>query len=94
MATRAPAAGTRAAVPSRAKAGRKAPTQYIFEWEGKDRKGKTFTGEQRAENQAEVTAALRKQGLTVVKLKKRKARAARRSPRRTSPISRASCRPC
>lgn len=74
MATRAPAAGARAAaVPSRAKAGRKAPTQYIFEWEGKDRKGKTFTGEQRAENQAEVTATLRKQGLTVVKMKKRKA---------------------
>ena len=72
MATRAPAAGARAAAPSRAKAGRKAPTQYIFEWEGKDRKGKTFTGEQRAENQAEVTAALRKQGLTVVKMKKRK----------------------
>ncbi|GAB3089685.1 type 4 pilus assembly protein PilG [Cupriavidus yeoncheonensis] len=60
-------------MPSRAKAGRKAATQYIFEWEGKDRKGKTFTGEQRAENQAEVTAALRKQGLTVVKMKKRKA---------------------
>jgi type IV pilus assembly protein PilC len=73
MATRAPAAGARAAAPSRAKAGRKAPTQYIFEWEGKDRKGKTFTGEQRAENQAEVTATLRKQGLTVVKMKKRKA---------------------
>ena len=73
MATRAPAAGARAAAPSRAKAGRKAPTQYIFEWEGKDRKGKTFTGEQRAESQAEVTATLRKQGLTVVKMKKRKA---------------------
>jgi type IV pilus assembly protein PilC len=76
MATRAPATGAQAAVPPRAKAGRagrKAPTQYIFEWEGKDRKGKTFTGEQRAENQAEVTAALRKQGLTVVKMKKRKA---------------------
>lgn len=73
MATRAPAAGARTAAPSRAKSGRKAPTQYIFEWEGKDRKGKTFTGELRAENQAEVTATLRKQGLTVVKLKKRKA---------------------
>lgn len=73
MATRAPAASARTAAPSRAKPGRKAPTQYIFEWEGKDRKGKTFTGELRAENQAEVTATLRKQGLTVVKLKKRKA---------------------
>ncbi|WP_354676865.1 type II secretion system F family protein [Cupriavidus plantarum] len=79
MATRAPAAGARTAASSRATGttgstkGRKAPTQYIFEWEGKDRKGKSFTGEQRAESAAEVTATLRKQGLTVVKLKKRKA---------------------
>jgi type IV pilus assembly protein PilC len=73
MATRAPAAGARTAAPSRAKSGRKAPTQYIFEWEAKDRKGKSFKGEQRAESQAEVTATLRKQGLTVVKMKKRKA---------------------
>jgi type IV pilus assembly protein PilC len=75
MATRAPGASARTAAPSRAKSGkgRKAPIQYIFEWEGKDRKGKTFTGELRAENQAEVTATLRKQGLTIVKLKKRKA---------------------
>src|SRR5438445_148963 len=44
MATRAPAASARTAAPSRAKSGkgRKAPTQYIFEWEGKDRKGKTI----------------------------------------------------
>ena len=54
MATRAPAAGARTAAPSRAKTGRKAPTQYIFEWEAKDRKGKGFKGEQRAESQAEV----------------------------------------
>ena len=73
MATRAPAAGARTAAPSRARTGRKAPTQYIFEWEAKDRKGKSFKGEQRAESQTEVTATLRKQGLTVVKMKKRKA---------------------
>ena len=73
MATRAPAASARTAAPSRAKSGQKAPTQYIFEWEAKDRKGKSFKGEQRAESQAEVTATLRKQGLTVVKMKKRKA---------------------
>jgi len=47
--------------------------QFIFEWEAKDRKGKAFKGEQRAESQAEVSASLRKQGLTIVKLKKRKA---------------------
>jgi len=72
MATRAPAAGARSAAPSRAK-GRKAPVQFIFEWEAKDRKGKAFKGEQRAESQAEVNTSLRKQGLTIVKLKKRKA---------------------
>ena len=72
MATRAPAAGARSAAPSRGK-GRKAPVQFIFEWEAKDRKGKAFKGEQRAESQAEVNTSLRKQGLTIVKLKKRKA---------------------
>ncbi|WP_420996472.1 type II secretion system F family protein [Cupriavidus sp. 30B13] len=73
MATRAPAAAARKAAVPKGKSGRKAPTQYIFEWEGKDRKGKVFTGELRAESQAEVNATLRKQGLTVVKLKKRRA---------------------
>ncbi|WP_029044200.1 MULTISPECIES: type II secretion system F family protein [Cupriavidus] len=73
MATRAPAAAARKAAAPKGKSGRKAPTQYIFEWEGKDRKGKVFTGELRAESQAEVNATLRKQGLTVVKLKKRRA---------------------
>ncbi len=34
--------------------------------------GKAFSGELRAESQAEVNATLRKQGLTVVKLKKRR----------------------
>lgn len=73
MATRAPAAAARKAAAPKGKSGRKAPTQYIFEWEGKDRKGKSFSGELRAESQAEVNAILRKQGLTVVKLKKRRA---------------------
>ena len=54
MATRAPAANRAAAAPARKTAKTKAPTQYIFEWEGKDRKGKTFTGEQRAESAAEA----------------------------------------
>lgn len=73
MATRAPAAAARKAAAPKGKPGRKAPTQYLFEWEGKDRKGKAFSGELRAESQAEVNATLRKQGLTVVKLKKRRA---------------------
>ena len=66
MATRAPAANRAAAAPDR-KTGKtaktKAPTQYIFEWEGKDRKGKIFKGEMSAESITKVNAVLRKQGL-------------------------------
>ncbi len=42
MATRAPTANRSAAASARKTASTKAPTQYIFEWEGKDRKGKAF----------------------------------------------------
>ncbi|KMW47485.1 type II secretion system F family protein [Ralstonia insidiosa] len=76
MATRAPAANRAAAAPKRT-AGKtattKAPTQYIFEWEGKDRKGKIFKGEMRAESITEVNAVLRKQGLSITKSKRRRA---------------------
>ncbi|MFN7607888.1 MAG: type II secretion system F family protein, partial [Ralstonia sp.] len=72
MATRAPAAN-RAAAPARKTAKTKAPTQYIFEWEGKDRKGKIFKGEMRAESITEVNAILRKQGLSITKSKRRRA---------------------
>ncbi len=71
MATRAPASAAR---PSTGAARRtKAPTQYVFEWEGKDRKGKVFTGEMRAETQADVSAALRKQGISITHTKRRRA---------------------
>jgi type IV pilus assembly protein PilC len=76
MATRAPEAAARTGAPAKARpAGKvgKPATQYIFQWEAKDRKGKSFTGELRSETQAEVNATLRKQGLTLVKLKKRRA---------------------
>lgn len=76
MATRAPDAAARTATPSRGagtgRKGSKPATQYNFEWEAKDRKGKAFTGEMRAATPSEVNASLRKQGLTVVKLKKRR----------------------
>ena len=76
MATRAPAANRAAAAPNRTTgktAKTKAPTQYIFEWEGKDRKGKIFKGEMRAESITEVNAILRKQGLSITKSKRRRA---------------------
>ena len=76
MATRAPAENRAAATPDR-KTGKtaktKAPTQYIFEWEGKDRKGKIFKGEMRPESITEVNAVLRKQGLSITKSKRRRA---------------------
>ena len=76
MATRAPAANRAAAAPNRTTgktAKTKAPSQYIFEWEGKDRKGKIFKGEMRAESITEVNAILRKQGLSITKSKRRRA---------------------
>ncbi|WP_295500901.1 type II secretion system F family protein, partial [uncultured Ralstonia sp.] len=78
MATRAPAArpaqkSATAAAPARKTAAKKAATQYVFEWEGKDRKGKIFKGEMRAENIGEVNAILRKQGLSITKSKRRRA---------------------
>lgn len=54
---------------SRAKQGIK---EYIFEWEGKDRNGKLVRGEMRAGGEAVVSASLRRQGILVSKVKKRR----------------------
>ena len=70
MATRAPASAARPTASAAKRA--KTPTQYVFEWEGKDRKGKVFTGEMRAETQNDVHGVLRKQGISVTKLKRRR----------------------
>ena len=50
----------------------KAPKEVIFEWEGKDRNGKVVRGEMRAGGQAAVNATLRRQGILVNKVKKRR----------------------
>lgn len=47
--------------------------QPLFSWEGKDRKGKLIKGELRANGQAVVHATLRRQGITVTKVKKQAA---------------------
>src|SRR5690606_12704958 len=73
MATRAPASAARSTASAAERKRAKTPTQYVFEWEGKDRKGKIFTGEMRAETQNDVHATLRKQGISVTKLKRRRA---------------------
>lgn len=45
---------------------------FIFEWEGKDRAGKIVRGELRSGGEAAVTATLRRQGILVSKVKKRR----------------------
>ena len=44
----------------------------VFEWEGKDRNGKLVRGELRAGGEAAVSASLRRQGVLVTKVKKRR----------------------
>lgn len=62
MATAAAArAGTGAAV-----------KELVFEWEGKDKNGKVVRGEMRAGGEAVVSATLRRQGILVNKVKKRR----------------------
>ena len=52
--------------------------EYVFEWEGKDRNGKPVRGEVRAAGENQVQATLRRQGVMVQKVKKRKTASARR----------------
>ncbi|MCX2861355.1 type II secretion system F family protein [Paucibacter sp. PLA-PC-4] len=51
----------------------KSVKDFVFEWEGKDRNGKTVRGELRAGGEAMVSATLRRQGILVSKVKKRRA---------------------
>lgn len=44
----------------------------VYEWEGKDRNGKQVRGETRASGENQVLASLRRQGITPVKIKKRR----------------------
>ena len=50
----------------------KSVKEFVFEWEGKDRNGKTVRGELRAAGEAMVSATLRRQGILVSKVKKRR----------------------
>ncbi len=51
------------------------PVEAYFHWEGRDRTGKTLRGEMKAGGQNVVMTTLRRQGITVNKVKKqRKAR--------------------
>jgi type IV pilus assembly protein PilC len=55
-----------------ATAAARAPKEVIFEWEGKDKNGKIVRGEIRAGGEAVVNASLRRQGILVNKIKKRR----------------------
>ena len=46
--------------------------ELVFEWEGKDRNGKVVRGEMRAGGEAVVSASMRRQGILVSKVKKRR----------------------
>ena len=46
--------------------------EIVFEWEGKDKNGKVVRGEMRAGGEAVVSASLRRQGILVTKMKKRR----------------------
>ncbi|MDD2535919.1 MAG: type II secretion system F family protein [Macromonas bipunctata] len=46
--------------------------ELVFEWEGKDRKGKTVRGETRAVSENVVSVTLRRQGITPLKIRKRR----------------------
>lgn len=58
-----------ASAAARAKAAGK---EQIFEWEGKDKNGKNVRGEMRAGGEAVVNATLRRQGIMVTKVRKRR----------------------
>ena len=51
---------------------KEAPKESDFSWEGKNKAGKVVRGEMRAASEAAANASLRRQGITVSKLKKRK----------------------
>ncbi|NRF71912.1 type II secretion system F family protein [Aquincola sp. S2] len=46
--------------------------EMVFEWEGRDKNGKVVRGEVRAGGEAAVSASLRRQGILLTKLKKRR----------------------
>ncbi len=50
----------------------KGTKDVVFEWEGKDKNGKAVRGELRAAGEAVVNATLRRQGILVSKIKKRR----------------------
>src|SRR5262245_54347544 len=55
-----------------AAAAAKGVKEFVFEWEGKDKNGKIVRGEMRAGGESMVSASLRRQGVLITKVKKRR----------------------
>lgn len=55
-----------------AASGAKKVNEQIFEWEGRDKNGKIVRGEMRAGGEAVINATLRRQGIMVTKVRKRR----------------------
>ena len=49
-----------------------ATKEFVFQWEGTDKKGKKIKGDMRAPGEAVVKTTLRRQGVTVLKVKKQR----------------------
>lgn len=52
--------------------------EFVYEWEGKDRNSKVVRGEIRAGGEQQVQATLRRQGILVSKIKKRRMRSGKK----------------
>ena len=52
--------------------------EFVYEWDGEDRHGKMGRGETRAGGENQVHATLRRQGVIVTKLKKRRMRSGKK----------------
>jgi type IV pilus assembly protein PilC len=65
--------------------------EAVYEWEGKDRNGKQVRGEMRAGGENQVKSALRRQGVTPTKLKKRRMRSGKPIKPRSSHFYPSAC---
>ena len=66
--------------------------EIVFEWEGKDKNGNTVRGEMRSGGEAQEGASLRRQGILVNKVKKRRLSGGKAIKQKDIEIGRASCR--
>jgi len=57
---------------AQASAARRDVKEYAFAWEGRDRSGKLIKGDMRASGEAVVQSTLRRQGISVVKIKRQR----------------------